>query len=188
MCPTTRTIALRVAGGRARGFTMVELLAVVTMVGILAAVAIVGYRRYLNAAHSGEAKNVVGAIRVAESSYKAETLGYLGCSATLAAYYPAAPDGKKRNFNNPGHPDSACWQLLNVSTDTPTLYGFSVVAGSPGAAPPVPDTALKPTWPAPTTEPWYVIQAAGDIDANGAYSYFLSSSFSGEIYDEEPTE
>ncbi|MBW2529506.1 MAG: prepilin-type N-terminal cleavage/methylation domain-containing protein [Deltaproteobacteria bacterium] len=176
----------------ARGFTLVELLIVVAMVGVLAALAIVGYRRYMDAAKSGEAKDIIGAIHVAQESYRAETLGYLDCSANLASWYPGTPDSKKRHWVQPGHGERACWQTLNVAVDSPTRYGFAVVAGSPGDDPnatAAPSTNQKPTWPNPATSPWYVVQAAGDNDDDNTLSYFVSSSFApSEIYVENESE
>lgn len=173
---------------RERAFTLVELLAVVAMVGILAALAIVGYRRYLYSSKSAEAKAIIGHIHTAEASYRAETLGYLSCSSSLTAWYPATPNGKKRHWVQ-AHADASCWRMLNVATDSPTSFGFAVVAGAPGGAIPAVSTQSKPTWPNPTTEPWYVVQAAGDSDSDGSFSYFLSSSFApSEIYVENESE
>lgn len=167
---------------------MVELLAVVAMVGILAAIAMVGYQRYLNASKTGDAKAIMGAIRIGQENYRAETLHYLELSANLTEYYPAAPNGKRRHFHNPAHGKYTEWQMLNVPTDSPTTFGFAVVAGGPGEAMPAATSfASPPTWPTPT-EPWYVIQAAGDQNANGTYSLLLASSFTGEIYVENEGE
>ena len=166
---------------------MVELLAVVAMVGILAAIAVVGYQRYMRTSYIGEAKDMVGAIRAAETSYKAETLGYLNVSSSSTSWYPAPPDKKKRNFRWPAHADYAKWQMLNVVADAPTRFGFTVVAGAPGDVPPAAETADKPVWPA-TTEPWFVVQAAGDQNGDGIYSYVLASSYTGELYVENDSE
>lgn len=163
------------------GFTLIELMAVVAMIGVLAALAIVGYQRYLSASHSSDAKAILGAIRIAEENYRAETLVYLGCSANLQAHYPASPNGKRRHWvAGPGHSDLGCWRMLNVATDSPTRYGFAVVAGPPGAIPPQPDLPKAVQWGAPT-EPWYVVQAQGDNDDDGDFSTFVTSSFSGEV-------
>ncbi len=172
---------------RARGFTLVELLAVVAMIGILAAIATVGYRKYVNASKTGEAKAVVASIRLAEESYKAETMTYLSCSGSLSDWYPAAPNGQRRHWLQKTHDDYACWRELNVVTDSPTTFGYAVVAGGPTTAYPAVNTADTPAWPT-ATEPWYIIQAAGDADADGVFAYMLSSSFNGEIIIEDETE
>ncbi len=43
------------------------------------------------------------------------------------------------------------------------------------------------TWPT-NNEPWYVIQALGDIDDDGSVSYFLASSLNGELFSQNDTE
>lgn len=168
---------------------MVELLAVVAMVGILAAVAMVSYRSYLNASRTSDAKAIIGAIRIAEENYRAETLSYLNVSGTLTNFYPAAPDGKKRHFHDPSKTALyAAWKTLDVTTDSPTTFGFAVVSGGPGdTIGAVPGITQQPSWPTPS-EPWYVVLAAGDQDGDSTYSYLVASSFTGEIYVENEAE
>lgn len=167
---------------------MIELLIVVAMIGVMAALAIVGYRKYLNSAGSAEAKAVIQSVRGAQESYKAETLQYLNVSSSMTSWYPATPDAKKRHWVNSKGPNYANWQTLNVTTDGPVRFGYAVMAGVAAAAPPATNITPAIVWPSPTTEPWYVVQAAGDRDANKRLAIFVSSSFSGEIFSQNETE
>src|SRR5262245_24818101 len=95
-----------------RGFTLVEILIAVAIVGILRALAVMGYRKYVSSAHTSEAKAIIQAIRNAEHVHKIDTLTYVGCSSGYDQYYPqgaAGPSDKKWNWINPTHGDYDCW-------------------------------------------------------------------------------
>jgi type IV pilus assembly protein PilA len=177
-----------------RGYTLAELMIVVAMIGVMASLAIVGYRKYLNAAQAGEAKAMIQGIRAGEESYKSEMLVYLNVSGTLTNYYPHDPTASKNDekwaWVQPG--DSRYfsatqgWQLLNVSADGPVRFGYAVVAGVGPTAPPAPvGFAKPPIWPTINAGiPWYVVQAANQRRATSSVVLFISSSLSGEIYGE----
>ena len=54
----------RVRHSRTRGFTLVELLAVVAMIGVLSALAVVGFKKYMNSTRTADARSLIGAIRI----------------------------------------------------------------------------------------------------------------------------
>ncbi len=176
-----------------RGFTMVELLAVIAMIGVLAAISTLGYRKYVNTAATADAKAVISAIRVAQESYRAETMRYLDCGAN---WYPYDPAGlvvgaeAKYHWSQPTHPNSDCWRQLNVANDSPTRFGFITRGRGAGEAPfalvNVYDNA--PTLPAAPAEPFYIVEARGDADNDNNVSRFIASSFTGEIYVENESE
>ncbi|MDD5454704.1 MAG: prepilin-type N-terminal cleavage/methylation domain-containing protein [Candidatus Ratteibacteria bacterium] len=81
-----------------KGFTLVELMVVVIIVGILAAVAVPLYRSNVQRALASEGKALVGSIRTAQRVYFAEH-GVYGAWADISAqidltgnkYFTAAP-------------------------------------------------------------------------------------------------
>ena len=168
-----------------RAFTLVELMIVVALIGVLSALAIVGYRKYIAASKSSEGSAMCQAIRAAEESFRGETMQYLNASPTLA-YYPfsTTPDRTWHAWANTGHADSPNWRSMSVTADA-VRFAYVASAGSAGTTPTVALEAKAAfTWPSPPLEPWYIIQAHGDPDGDGALTYFVGSSFTGELYQE----
>lgn len=177
----------------ARGFTLVELLITVAMIGVLASLAIMGYRRYLNTAHSSEAKAVISMIKNGEEAYKAEMLQYLNASASgNNAWYPNSNlNGKPSAWVNPSHADIANWRMLNVNPDGAVRFGYVCRAGTTPTqnfeAPTV--FTVTPTVPSlPSGTTWYMVQAKTDNDGNGLFAKFASTSLGGEIMVEDEQE
>ncbi|HPB94590.1 MAG TPA: prepilin-type N-terminal cleavage/methylation domain-containing protein [Polyangiaceae bacterium] len=166
-----------------RGFTLTELMAVVVIVGILATIGAVRYRRYVNSARSSEAVWMVNGIRAAQEAYRAETLTYLNVSEKLSEYYPTkTPGAQKVQWGGGTDNIAKRWRILNVTTNGAVYYGYAVVAGLPGE---VKVEGLDPlfnvTLPE-AAEPWFIVQAKGDINGDGTPSLYLGSSFSNQVY------
>lgn len=164
-----------------RAFTLAELMAVVAIIGVLATIAAVSYRKYINSARASEAVWMVNGIRAAQEAYRAETLSYLKVSDDLEDYYPmATPGAKKVPWGGGTGTTADKWRILNVATDGAVMYGYATVAGPPGEVNPgglVVTTAFPDS-----AEPWYVVQAMGDIDGNSVFSHYVATSFSNEVF------
>ena len=55
------------------GFTLIELMIVVAIIAVLALLGMVGYGRIIRSSHSAEARHMIGAIKIAHESRRAET-------------------------------------------------------------------------------------------------------------------
>jgi type IV pilus assembly protein PilA len=75
------------------GFTLVELMIVVAIIGILSAIAIPNYQKYQARARQGEAKLALAAMYTAEKSFEPEAGSYTGC--LINAGYEPQKGGKK---------------------------------------------------------------------------------------------
>lgn len=74
---------------RKGGFTLLELLVVVIIVGILAAIAIPQFAKTMEKSRISEANSILGSIRTAEMAYYQEKNTYTGTSTDLMVDVPA---------------------------------------------------------------------------------------------------
>jgi type IV pilus assembly protein PilA len=156
-----------------RGFTLVELMIVVAIVGVLATLGLVGYKRLIASSKTAEAKTNVGAIvKAAVTVYEGESLknellgeGAVGTTpthtlcGTAANRVPATPPaGAKyqpstvdlQDFNT-GDPENG-WKCLRYSITQPISYSYGYDKGV--------GTGLS-------TATGFEANAFGDIDGDG---------------------
>jgi type IV pilus assembly protein PilA len=171
-----------------RGFTLVELMIVVAIVGILSMLAVVGYRKLVQSSHVSEATGMVQNIRVAQEGYHSETQQYANVSPSLVSYYPAAPTyGSFTVWGGPcgGNCTGVPWSALPVHADGPVTFGYATMAGSAGDAIPASPNVAVNVFPANVSTDWYVVAADGDLDGNAAEpnnTHVFGASWTNQIF------
>lgn len=161
-----------------------ELMIVIAIIGVLAALAVYGIRTYLAYARTAEAKASVGAIsQLAAGAYEREfaaaeliaTAGETQASTNLlcksANTVPVnVPSGTKYQPNNAANTDfhtgssSEGWLCLGFTMSTPIYYQYSYLRSSGYLSP-----ALG--GPDPGSD-GFEAAAVGDLDGDGTHSTF----------------
>ena len=131
------------------GFTLIELMIVVAIIGILAAIAIPNFLRFQLRSRVGEGKTNIAAIRTAEESYAAEFATYI-----LAAPLPGgALSGDKQNWPAPVAGDG--FGTIGWFPEGEVYYNYSVTVAPAGC----------PAAGTPCT--LYTVEGQSDIDTDG---------------------
>ncbi|QTA81911.1 Prepilin-type domain-containing protein [Desulfonema limicola] len=137
-----------------KGFTLIELMIVVAIIGILAAIAIPNFLQYQKKAKTGEAKTNLGGIKTSTISYQAEEDFFRTCTAwpALGSVGPAkqAWGTGEVGFNDIG------WEPAG---NVYYVYGVTPYADADG-----------------NIQGEFAIGAVGDVDGDGTNGEWAYSS------------
>ncbi len=111
---------------RTAGFTLIELMIAVAIIGILAAIAIPNYMRFQLRSKSGEGKINVTSVKTSEIGYYAEFGTYVACSLSPVA----TPGDTKQAWVDNGGFDTIGWE-----PEGEVLFTYGVDVGPSGGPP-----------------------------------------------------
>ncbi|MEM1417355.1 MAG: prepilin-type N-terminal cleavage/methylation domain-containing protein [Myxococcota bacterium] len=157
---------------RQGGFTLIELMIVVAIIGILATLAIPAFQTYVLRSRMSEATTFLQVIKGRQEAYRAEFGQYCDVSGagTLTGHIPdPLPGPGEKNGWDP----TPAWRQLGAEPDGFVYFQYTVAAGFPGAPSPI---------PVPANEFWYIAQAQADLDDDGELVQVEVYSFNDDVW------
>ncbi len=177
-----------------KGFTLIELMIVVAIIAILAAIAIPNYMNYRYKARTSEAKSNIGAIRTLEESYAAESSNYLTA--------PWAPGNVPGNSGSTWPASSPGFDGLGFRAKGTIYYSYNVASGTDGSTVTGASWGVTPASGSTSTQvsesTGITILAEGDLDGDGGsggapsnandgqFKMYTTSTASSDVIDDNP--
>jgi len=160
---------------RTRGMSIVELMIVVVIIGILAAISVVSYRRYIARARTSEVTAMLAEFASKEMLYYQDaglfleahrsTSNAISVNENSNEFFPSDPnasfDSVRTSVTLGTLPDS--WRLLGIRPRWPQLYcTYMVNTGAAGTA--ATGSIGAALWPSAPQVPWFYAMGACNLE------------------------
>ncbi len=181
-----------------RGFTLVELMVTITILVILASVAITSWTAHIRRAHANEATALLMHIKMQQEQYFSLNSVYVdtdGGNGEVGGLFPAtAPDKFQRYHWTPMNCAAAApgtslkgWCDLGVAPSEPILFRAVTLGWSTGGDLP-PPSAYPIVNNLDPNRRWYYAVAHADQDGDGVFSTFIVTNRNIPVIADKPTE
>lgn len=173
---------------RTQAFSLMELMIVVVITGVLAAIAIPTFITYVQKARTSEATQFLGVIKLKQEARRAEFGGYLRCAGTALAafdtdsnYEPEPPTSMKGGASFMFPATDSCFSVLGAKPDGAVRFAYAVIGGTPAdlGASGVP-AALDLS--ATDFDHYFVAHAVTDLDGDNTRVVFEITNFTRNIF------
>jgi prepilin-type N-terminal cleavage/methylation domain-containing protein len=151
------------------GFTLIELMIVVAILGILAAVAIASYNAYIRRSRNAEATAILADIRLKQEAYRGAFHQYANVGDTCGGWVPRAkPTMDSVSSSSMSDENTTAWRRLGVVFPAKLYFVYDTQAGVPGGTPVDRYAAASAA-----RDFWYGAAAMEDLDGDGKCGGFV---------------
>jgi len=152
-----------------RGFSLMELMIVVAITGILAAIAIPTFTGYVYKSRTSEAVQFLGVIKLKQEAFRSEFGTYASAGTRDPDSITFVPGNASTMKGNAlGFPTTdAAFNQLGAKPDGAVRFGYGWAAGLPTDVAAVADLTDPGVYAMAAEDHYFVAQAVSDLDGDG---------------------